>query len=67
MGPGLDFIKEWEPAQFIATMRTGTDPHGHRLSEQMPWGPIGKLDDEELVALYEFLTHPRGSQSAAMN
>ena len=67
MGPGLNFIKEWKPTEFIATMRTGTDPRGHRLSEQMPWGPIGKLDDEELVALYEFLTHSHGSQSAAMN
>jgi cytochrome c553 len=67
IGPGLNFIKEWKPAEFIATMRTGTDPSGHRLSEQMPWGPIGKLDDEELVALYEYLTHLRGSQSAAIN
>jgi cytochrome c553 len=64
MGPGLDFIREWRPAQFIATMRTGTDPSGHHLSEQMPWGPIGKLDDEELAALYEYLTHLRGPSSA---
>jgi len=27
-------------------------------------GPIGKLDDEELVELYEYLTQPHGSQSA---
>jgi hypothetical protein len=67
MGPGLNFIKEWKPAEFIATMRTGTDPSGHQLSKQMPWGPIGKLDDEELTALYEYLTHPHGSQSAAIN
>jgi cytochrome c553 len=67
IGPSLSIIKEWKPAQFIATMRTGTDPNGHQLSKQMPWGPIGKLDDEDLVALYEFLTHPHGSQSAAMN
>jgi mono/diheme cytochrome c family protein len=58
MGPGLDFI---------TTMRTGIDPSGHRLSTQMPRGPIGKLDDEELVAVYEYLTHPHGSQSAAIN
>jgi cytochrome c553 len=67
MGPGLDFIREWRPAQFIATMRTGTDPSGHHLSQQMPWGPIGKLDDEELAALYEYLTHLRGPPSNARN
>ena len=65
IGPGLDFIREWRPAEFIATMRTGTDPNGHQLSKQMPWGPIGKLDDEELAALYEYLTHLHGSPSSA--
>jgi mono/diheme cytochrome c family protein len=67
IGPGLDFVKEWKPAEFIATMRTGTDPSGHQLSQQMPWGPIGRMDDEELTALYEYLTHPRGSPSTARN
>jgi hypothetical protein len=33
----------------------------------MPWGPIGHLDDEELAALYEYLTHLRGSSSTARN
>jgi hypothetical protein len=41
-------------------MRTGTDPSGHQLSSQMPWRAIGKMDDEELTALYEYLTHLRG-------
>jgi cytochrome c553 len=63
IGPGLNFIKEWKPAEFIATMRTGTDPSGHQLSSQMPWRAIGKMDDEELTALYEYLTHLRGSLS----
>ena len=67
IGPGLNLIKEWKPADFIATMRTGTDPSGHQLSKQMPWGSIGKLDDEELTALYEYLTHLRGSPSTARN
>jgi cytochrome c553 len=67
IGPGLNFIKEWKPAEFMATMRTGIDPSGHQLSQQMPWGPIGKLDDQELTALYEYLAHPHGSQSAAIN
>jgi hypothetical protein len=63
IGPGLNFIKEWKPAEFIATMRTGTDPSGHQLSSQVPWRAIGKMDDEELTALYEYLTHLRGSLS----
>jgi hypothetical protein len=48
-------------AQFIATMRTGIDPHGHEISKQMPWRPIGRMDDEELAALREYLTHLPGS------
>jgi hypothetical protein len=46
-------------------MRTGTDPGGHELSNQMPWRPIGKMDDEELGAVYEYLAHLPGSQNAA--
>jgi hypothetical protein len=57
----LNLVKEWKLEEFIATMRTGTDPGGHELSKQMPWRPIGKMDDEELVAVYEYLTHLPGS------
>lgn len=42
-------------------MRTGTDLGGHELSKQMPWRPVGKMDDEELGAVYECLTHLPGS------
>jgi hypothetical protein len=24
---------------------------------QMPWRPLGRMDDEELTAVYEYLTH----------
>ena len=57
IGPGLNLVKEWKLEEFVATMRTGTDPGGHELSEQMPWRPIGKMDDEELAAVYEYLIH----------
>ncbi|MFZ3327312.1 MAG: c-type cytochrome, partial [Methylocella sp.] len=57
IGPDLNLVKEWKLEEFIATMRTGTDPGGHELSKQMPWRPIGKMDDEELVAVYKYLTH----------
>jgi hypothetical protein len=44
--------------EFIATMRTGIDQR-HELSRQMPWRPLGRMDDEELAAIYEYLSrHP---------
>ena len=67
IGPGLNLVKQWKREQFIDTMRTGTDPYGHRLGEQMPWRFIGRMDDEELTALYEYLIHGRDSRSAAAN
>jgi len=36
-------------------MRTGVDPTGRQLSTLMPWKNIGKLDDVELAAMYEYL------------
>ena len=57
IGPDLNLIKGWKLEEFIATMRTGRDPGGYELSKQMPWRPIGKMDDEELGAVYEYLTH----------
>lgn len=63
VGPNLNLVRAWSLQGFIDTMRTGTDPWGHHLSEQMPWRPLGKMDDEELAALYEYLTHLPGSRS----
>ena len=57
LGPDLDVVKYWKLEEFIATMRTGVDPNGHTLSEQMPWRPIGRMDDVELRAVYEYLNH----------
>jgi mono/diheme cytochrome c family protein len=57
LGPDLNLVKDWKLAEFIATMRTGIDPNGRELSRQMPWRPIGRMDDEELAAVYEYLTH----------
>jgi len=61
LGPDLNLVKDWKLAEFIATMRTGIDPNGHELSEQMPWRPIGRMDDDELTAVYEYLSHLPGS------
>ncbi|WMT79407.1 c-type cytochrome [Bradyrhizobium sp. Ash2021] len=57
LGPDLNLVKDWKLAEFLATMRTGIDPNGHELSEKMPWRPIGRMDDDELDAVYEYLTH----------
>ena len=61
LGPDLNLVKNWKLAQFIATMRTGINPYGHEISKQMPWRPIGRMDDDELAAIYEYLTHMPGS------
>jgi mono/diheme cytochrome c family protein len=56
VGPDLTLVKSWTSQQFIATFRTGTDPGGHQIREVMPWRTIGKMDDVELTAMYEYLT-----------
>jgi mono/diheme cytochrome c family protein len=55
LGPDLSGVKVWTLDQFVATMRTGIDPNGHELGKEMPWQPIGRMDDDELRAIYEYL------------
>jgi mono/diheme cytochrome c family protein len=57
LGPSLHLVKDWKLEEFIATMRNGVDPNGHEIGKQMPWKPIGRMSDEELGAIYEYLTH----------
>lgn len=57
LGPDLNVVREWKFEEFVATMRTGIDPNGHELGKQMPWRTIGRMTDEELRAIYEYLTH----------
>ena len=61
IGPGLSFVKEWKLNEFISTMRSGIDPAGHQIGKEMPWQPIGKMDDEDLTAMYQYLIHLPGS------
>ena len=61
LGPDLNLVRQWSLAEFITTMRTGIDLNGQELSKQMPWCPLGRMDDEELAAVYEYLTHLPGS------
>jgi hypothetical protein len=53
----LSLVRQWKLADFISTMRTGIDPTGHEIGKAMPWRPIGKMGDEELTAVYEYLIH----------
>ncbi|HVJ40398.1 MAG TPA: c-type cytochrome [Dongiaceae bacterium] len=57
LGPDLNLVKQWKPEEFISTLRTGVDPGSHILSAQMPWRPIGRMDDDDLHAIYQYLTH----------
>lgn len=54
-GPSLRVVKGWTQAQFLTTLRTGVDPTGHQLQPPMPWKDIGKMDDTELGAVYQYL------------
>jgi mono/diheme cytochrome c family protein len=56
LGPDLNLVKDWTLAGFVAAMRTGIDPNGYHISEQMPWRSVGKMDDDELAAIYQYLT-----------
>jgi mono/diheme cytochrome c family protein len=57
LGPDLNLVKGWKFEEFVATMRTGVDPNGHKLGKQMAWRPVGRMADEDLRAIYEYLTH----------
>jgi hypothetical protein len=57
IGPSLQVVKNWKLQQFITTLRTGKDPTGRQLSEVMPWRSVGRMDDEDLAAIYEYLAH----------
>jgi mono/diheme cytochrome c family protein len=61
LGPDLNLVTGWKFEEFVTTMRTGVDPNGHELGKQMPWRPIGRMGDEELRAVYEYLTHLPGA------
>ena len=54
-GPSLRVVKGWTQEQFVSTLRDGVDPSGHNLSQAMPWRDLGKLDDDELGAIFKYL------------
>lgn len=49
-------LGNWSETDFIQTMRTGVNPHDYHLNpEYMPWKSFGKLQDEELQAIWIYL------------
>ena len=55
------WVKLWTFEAFAATTRAGAEPNDHTLGEDMPWKLIGRMDDEALRVLYEYLTHLSGA------
>jgi mono/diheme cytochrome c family protein len=55
IGPDLRSAASWTRKQFVSTLRTGITPYGTELEPPMPWKQFGKLDDDELAAIHEFL------------
>ncbi|MCH8087301.1 MAG: hypothetical protein IIC81_05535, partial [Chloroflexi bacterium] len=46
----------WTDAQFINTIRTGTNPQGKLLDpEFMPWPRFTQMTDDELQAIWLYL------------
>jgi hypothetical protein len=43
IGPDLNLVKDWRLEDFVTAMRSGVDPGGHELSDQMPWHQPGSL------------------------
>jgi len=66
LGPSLAVVNNWKPEEFIATLRSGTDPSGHEIDGAvMPWRTLGKMDDEELGAIYAYLRDLPDTQDTA--
>jgi mono/diheme cytochrome c family protein len=56
-GPNLTLaIPRWTREQFVHTLRTGVNPYGHTLKQEMPWQVISAFaGDEDLQAIYAYL------------
>jgi mono/diheme cytochrome c family protein len=57
-GPNLTPAGElqgWNEEDFITTIRTGVEPSGTQLSDEMPWRAYSGMTDVELQALWAYL------------
>lgn len=51
-------VSELTQEQFFEMMRTGIKPDGQPFPETMPWNIASRLTDNDLAALYAYLTAP---------
>jgi mono/diheme cytochrome c family protein len=62
LGPAVPnprpFVSALTVEQFVETMRTGFKPDGSAFPEAMPWENASKMTDDDLAALYAYLTAP---------
>jgi len=49
-------LRNWTEQGFIQAMRTGVKPSGERFSEYMPYAVLKAMTDDELKAVWLFLT-----------
>lgn len=52
--PGGD-MAQWSQADFLKAMHTGVRPDGTRISPNMPYEEYGKMNDEDLAAIFKYL------------
>lgn len=52
------FVSTLTLEQFTAVMRSGVKPDGQPFPETMPWQNASKMNDDDLAALYAYLTAP---------
>jgi mono/diheme cytochrome c family protein len=52
------FVGELSLEQFVEMMRTGVKPDGQTFPPSMPWQNASKMTDDDLAALYAYLTAP---------
>lgn len=48
-------VPQWSDADFIKFFRTGTDPTGHFVGDNMPWKDYGKFTDDDFRAIFAYL------------
>jgi mono/diheme cytochrome c family protein len=65
IGPDLNLVRAWTREQFITTLRTGIDPRGHVINDDMPWRSFGQLSDDDLTAVYRYMTRSPAPEVAA--
>jgi mono/diheme cytochrome c family protein len=49
-------MASWSEEDFVQTLRTGVTPYGKPISEEMPWKYFGQMTDDELKALWMYLS-----------